>query len=145
MERIKMFIAATNEKINTFFITCFVALKFSLIALGGLTVLLFLISSGVLAVIASFSLMYLYSAFVSAFVVSHLWLWFVVPIFGVSVLSFPQAFGLSLLVNYWTFQHFSQHIRDTRTWKEKIPETLGLLSRPWFILLVGWACYHFFI
>src|SRR6266404_2677862 len=136
MEHIKQFIEAIKDKIHSFLLITLVAIKFILISLGGLAILGFFVGSGALILISAFALMYLYSAFVSAFVGAHLWLWFVVPVFGVSPLTFPQAFGLSLLLNYWTHQHFSQHIRDERKWKEKMPETLGLLSRPWWILAV---------
>lgn len=145
MERIKKWIDTANDKINSFALGVLVALKFILIALGGLTILTFFVGSGALAVIGVFAAMYLYSAFVSAFVVTHLWLWFIVPVFGFAPLTFPQAFGLSLLLNYCTYHHFSQHVRDERTWKEKLPETIGLLTRPWWVLLVAFLCHHFFM
>lgn len=145
MEHIKQFLGTVTDKVYSFLLTVVVTIKFILISLGGLAILGFFLGGGAMALMFVFALMYLYSAFVSAFVGSHLWLWFVVPIFGVSALTFPQAFGLALLLNYWTHQHFSQHTRDERTWKQKMPETIGLLSRPWWILLTAWVCHHFFM
>lgn len=145
MEHIKIFMEKIGDKFNTIISMIFVAIKFTIIGIGGLTILGVCIGSGIFALAFLFAIIYLYSAFVSAVVGSYLWLWFVVPVFGVSALTFPQAFGLSLLLNYWTYHHMSQRISDKRTLKEKLPETIGLVIRPWLILAIGWICYHYYI
>jgi disulfide bond formation protein DsbB len=95
-------------------------------------------------VLALFALMMLYGAWVGAFVSVHLWTWFVVPTFGLVPLKMPVAFGLALLVGLWTRQLIKGHKED-RPAKDQIAEVIGQLSTPWFVLLCGYVCHHFFM
>jgi len=86
----------------------------------------------------------LYGAWAAAFVSVHLWTWFVVPTFGLAPLKMPVAFGLALLVGLWTHQHIKGHKEDRPT-KDQIAEIIGQLAAPWFVLLCGYVCHHFFM
>jgi disulfide bond formation protein DsbB len=90
------------------------------------------------------TLMMLYGAWAGAFVSVHLWTWFVVPTFGLAPLKMPTAFGLALLVGLWTHRYTTGH-KDERSWKEKGAEAIGHLIGPWFVLLCGYVCHHFFM
>lgn len=90
------------------------------------------------------SIIALYGAWAGAFVSVHLWLWFVVPTFGLAPLKMSAAFGIALLVGLWTHHHHTGH-KDERSGKEKISEAIGLLIGPWFVLLCGYVCHHFFM
>ncbi len=53
------------------------------------------------------------SAFLNAFVLSKLWLWFAVPIFHFSPLSYAQAMGISLLVGFITTHYIKEPEKDS--------------------------------
>ena len=103
------------------------------------------VTGTVIGVLILFALMGLYGAWAGAFVGVKLWAWFVVPIFGLPALTLPQAFGLSLLCHFWTWQHFSAKCKDERPIGEKVAEVVGLLIAPWFTLLMAWICHTYFM
>lgn len=105
----------------------------------------FAVTGGVVLVLLIAALFGLYGAWAAAYVGVHLWAWFVVPVFGLPMLTLPQAFGLSLLCHYWTWQHFSQHTKDERPLSERVSELAGLVIMPWFVLLMGWICKAYFM
>jgi disulfide bond formation protein DsbB len=80
----------------------------------------------------------LYGAWAGAFVATHLWAWYVMPAFGVASLKMIHAFGIFLLINFWTYHHRSQYIKDERTGGAKATEILMLMAYPWMVLLFGW-------
>jgi len=87
-----------------------------------------------------------YMVWASAFVSVHLWIWFVVPVFGLTPLTMPQAYGIALLVNYWTYHHtFSQFNQDKKEWSEQLTEIFTILIIPWLYFVCGWICYNFFM
>jgi hypothetical protein len=102
-------------------------------------------AASLLTVFAGLGALFLYGCWASAFVIVHLWTWFVIPVFGVAALTLPQAYGLALITGFMTYQHYSHYNKDEREWEEKAVEICLLLARPWLILLVGWACHHFFM
>ncbi len=82
---------------------------------------------GLITALLIFVLLMLYSSWATAFVGVHLWIWFIVPaVFHVFVLTMPQAFGLSLLIGYLTYQ-FHQGTKDERDIKEKVIKLVTLL------------------
>lgn len=99
---------------------------------------------GLIVALLLFCGVMLYGAWAGAFVGSHLWLWFVVPTFGLAPLTMPQAFGISLLISFWTY-HFKAGHKDEREFKEKAAEIIGICLMPWITLLIGFICYHFFM
>jgi len=89
--------------------------------------------------------LFLYSAWAGAFVGVKLWAWFVVPVFGFKAVTLPQAFGLSLLIGYWTKQHFNNHAKDERDVTTKAVEFCSLLAYPWLVLLFGFICKSYWM
>ena len=79
-----------------------------------------------------------YAFWSSAFILTHLWAWFIVAPFGLPALGFYQAMGLAVLVGYMTHQHITIPIKDEREAKEKITEVICALLRPWLALLCGY-------
>src|ERR1035438_7709282 len=104
----------------------------------------FIYTSGFVAALVIGTLIILYGAWAGAFVGTHLWLWFVVPTFEVAPLTMPQAFGLALLVGYWTY-HFRAGQKDERDKSKKVIEFFGIIAGPWITLLIGYICHHFFM
>lgn len=86
-----------------------------------------------------------YVVWANAYVGSTLWAWFIVPTFGLSALTLPQAWGISLIVCLWTKQMFTCKSKDERTTAEKIGEVIGVMLWPWVLLFFGWVCHHFFM
>lgn len=104
----------------------------------------FLIVAAIVFGLVGLPLVALYSAWAGAFVGVHLWIWFVVPIFHIAPLTMPQAFGLAMLINFWTY-HFKAGVKDVRENKEKYIELIGIVIFPWSTLLTGYICHQFFM
>jgi len=82
----------------------------------------------------------------SGYVLSVLWKWFFVSAFSVSDISIANAIGVSMVVNYMTYQYDSSNQRtDTRSGTEQLVSSIlyGLL-KPTFALFFGWVV-HFWI
>lgn len=95
---------------------------------------------GILAIFAGVLGMAVLLGALRGFVAAKLWLWFVVPTFGVAPLPIAAAFGLALLVGYLTHQ-------TPPTIKKEYREssTALLLLSPLVTLLVGWVAHTFFM
>lgn len=100
---------------------------------------------GVIGVLLLFVVLSIYGVWAGAFVGSHLWAWFVSPVFGLPLLTKAQAWGIALLTGYWTHQHITIPIKDERPLSEKVAQIVGLMLYPWFILLIGYVCHRFFL
>jgi len=70
-----------------------------------------------------------------AWVLTYLWAWFVVPLFGLPVLTLAQAFGLSLVIHYF---HPTTDFREL-TSKESKQLCLHYFAKPAVVLLFGWV------
>jgi uncharacterized membrane protein len=57
------------------------------------------------------------------FVLTVLWGWFIVPVFGLPALGLAPALGLTVLLNYL----FAAHTREARSLGTIFQETLGVL------------------
>jgi hypothetical protein len=76
------------------------------------------------------------SAVTRGFVLTKLWLWFIVPTFGLPKLSIPIAIGLALVVGLLT-EHSNQH-KDDRETSDKVAAIIGSLLTPFLVLLCGY-------
>lgn len=73
----------------------------------------------------------------SGYTISVLWLWFVVPSFGLAALSIPQAMGISLIVSYLTHQLPKKDEKEDS--KNELWRAIGFsLVRPFLALAIGW-------
>lgn len=78
----------------------------------------------------------------SGFVLTKLWLWFIVPVFALAPLAIVPAIGLAIVVSYLTL-----HV----PYQKEQPSYGGLLGHqissgiihPLFALLVGWCVHQF--
>jgi len=87
------------------------------------------IGSMLLSVIFSVCLIYL--AFANDYVCYHFWKWFIVPTFGLKMLTIPQSIGLNLVVG---FLSHTPTYNKAETDQAKI--ALGFVM-PWISLLSG--------
>ena len=75
----------------------------------------------------------------SGYALSVLWDWFVVVTFSTESLSIPAAIGLSLIVNYITYQYNEQQTDDTISQAERLGKAVFMaVARPCIALLTGW-------
>jgi len=92
----------------------------------------------ILGATAGLSLLVLLEMTLSGYVISVLWLWFIVPTFNVAAISIPQSMGVALLVGYLTKQY------KTDIKNEDPIEVIGksiflILFKAAFALSVGWV------
>lgn len=93
-----------------------------------------------LAILALFGIPVLLaaSAIWRGFVLSLLWAWFIVPLFGLPALSIPYAIGLSIVVGF--LSHQAGKVDDDQNWGSAV--TVAALY-PALALLAGWIVTKF--
>jgi hypothetical protein len=91
---------------------------------------------GILGAITFIVLISIYSMFVSAFVISYLWVWFLVPL-GLKSLVFWHYAGISLIVGYLTHQADGDKIKEEYK-EDGYSKIVMALIKPWLILLFGY-------
>jgi len=69
-------------------------------------------------------------------VLVKLWSWFIVPVFGLPILSTPQAIGISLVIQY--FVGVNNGTKDN-TREEKVKGIINLFLMPIIALLLGFV------
>ena len=77
----------------------------------------------------------------SGYVLTFLWAWFIVPMFGVSPLSTLQAIGLALVARYFTYQYPTEE-EDTSE-DGIIRRRVFVLLYPLVALCIGWIVKSF--
>lgn len=73
----------------------------------------------------------------NGFVLTKLWLWFAVPMFGVAPLTIPAAIGIAMMVSYLTHQ-YQQENKEEDGIERMIKQTLLMIFKPAVALLFGW-------
>ena len=88
--------------------------------------------------ILGFPTLIIVSSIWRGYVLSILWAWFLVPAFGLPVLSIPSAIGLSLVVSMLTNHRTGREVEE----KGRIWTTLSLpFAGPALFLLCGWVVH----
>ena len=87
----------------------------------------------------------IYSIWANAYVGKILWEWFVANTFNLPPLTMAQAWGLSMIITMWTYQHNPCKSKEERDKIVVVTEWLVLAAQPWIYLFFGWICYHYFI
>lgn len=80
-----------------------------------------------------------------AWVLSKLWLWYIVPVFNIPVPSLPLLFGLSLVAHVLTHQTTPTSLPKDTSKEERIVFNLGGFLRPLFALIIGYFCKSWFL
>ena len=75
------------------------------------------------------------------YVLTILWSWFVMPIFGLPALAVAPAIGFALFVSYLTYQVDARREAEVENRLEKNLITVSAL--PLAVLGVGWVIQHF--
>lgn len=72
-------------------------------------------------------------------IVHLLWLWFVVPVFSVPLLTIGQSIGLSMLINFLTYHQLESQASKESNWEP----FLTVLFYQFFVLGFGWLIHLF--
>lgn len=78
----------------------------------------------------------------NGWVLSLLWEWFVVSVFGVPALGIAQAIGLSIIIGFLT-RHVSYAKADEDALKNLIKAYIAAFFSPLFTLGVAWIVHQF--
>jgi hypothetical protein len=74
----------------------------------------------------------------NGWVLSILWGWFIVPLFGLPVLSIPYAIGMALIVGM-----FKGQTKDLSNDDEKVAVVAKIFLFPFIALFIGWIVKGF--
>jgi hypothetical protein len=97
-----------------------------------------------LAVLIGLAAFAAYIIWANAYVGAILWGWFVAPVFGLPLLSKAQAWGIAIMVAFWTHQRESRDNDDESKSTFSI-RLITLMLAPWVGLGIGWICHHYFL
>jgi hypothetical protein len=73
----------------------------------------------------------------SAFVITMLWTWFAVAVFGLPVLSIVAVFGLELLVNTFMFNPYTTNVQE----KDAVQASSEIIGVSALALLAGFLLH----
>jgi len=97
-------------------------------------------SEGILALILLFCVALPLEVFLNAWVITKLWSWFIIPQFGLSVLSYVNAAGFALFVGVLTHQDLSEIQKkesDDSIWSKTIVAFFKIVFKPLFVLALA--------
>lgn len=95
-----------------------------------------------IGVAASVPLLIIVSYLINGFVLSKMWLWFIVTTFDAPMLNIPQAIGVAMIVGFLT-QHPAPKNKDgEKEWSQIITSVLSALIAPFITLLIAWTVYN---
>jgi hypothetical protein len=83
------------------------------------------------------------ASIIKGFVITQLWLWFVVPIFEAEPLRIIEAIGLVFLINYITAKKERKELDKDEYWAFFIAKTKHLIALSGWALLSGWILQMF--
>ena len=82
------------------------------------------------------------SIFLTAFALTNLWTWFIVP-FGIVKISYAWALGLSVLINYFT-NDYTYKVPIEGHDRDKVMHDITVsIAKPLFAYGFGWLIFLF--
>ena len=91
----------------------------------------------ILAKILGFLVIMIVATLWSAYVLTKLWGWFVIPTFELPELSVAAAVGLALIVSYLTYQHRHEESTGDSYAEVLMSAIFAAFMRPLFALILG--------
>ena len=82
------------------------------------------------------------SPIINGFVITKLWLWFVVPTFEANPLRVVEAIGLMFLINYIKAKRDNEADKD-KFWEQFATNIIFMFLMAGFALLSGWIVQMF--
>lgn len=95
----------------------------------------------VLIVLAAVTALIILFTIIRGWVLTYLWHWFAVPIFGVPELGIVQAIGISLVIAFLTHEHSSLAIKAEH--KDSSQAMLTGVTVPFITLFIGYIVHLF--
>jgi len=80
---------------------------------------------------------------VRGFVITKLWIWFIVPIFETTPLRLVEAIGLSFIIGFIIYRKSSKSDDGESFWAAFVSSIVETLSASIFALLFGWIIQLF--
>ena len=77
------------------------------------------------------------------FVLSKLWLWFVVPATGLNPIGVANAIGLSFFVGYFKSDIVKDYSGEKNVVDAAAKDLMTAYLRPFWLLLIGWIIVSF--
>lgn len=96
---------------------------------------------GSLIVFVIFGGFIIYFSWAHAFVITKLWAWFIVPIFGVEPIKLLPAMGLTILIGLFTQGHTILNIKSEENEDNRGLKVFLLIVCPWVSLLFGYIVH----
>ncbi len=79
------------------------------------------------------------ATFINGWVLSILWGWFIVPVFGLPGLSIVQSIGIAMTIGFLITKSEGSTKSDSQPWIDIISAYIGrILIAPIGILAIGW-------
>ena len=82
-------------------------------------------------------------AIVGGYVLSVMWGWFIVPLFGLPLLSIPYAIGLNLIVSFLTQPNYKPSSDKEKAISKVVAEIMVGAFSPLMYLGIGWIVLQF--
>ena len=93
--------------------------------------------------IALFAALFVGGSLMYGWAIQKLWLWFVVPVFSLPSLTFPQAIGLGFLVRFMTTELENSDDKPTG-WENAVARVVTtVILRPLIAVGTGWIVVQF--
>jgi len=89
-----------------------------------------------IGILASFVILVILNAIYSGYVLSILWGWFVSPVFNIAELTINSAIGISLVINFLTYQSDAAKEADKSDFFGKL--IARIIIMPTTALIIGW-------
>jgi hypothetical protein len=94
--------------------------------------------------IVTFFLIWAIGSLWSGYVLTVLWMWFVVPTFHLPPLSVAAAIGLAIVIGYLTHQIDMNSQNKEESWDERFSKAAAYATiKPAFALFFGWIVHLF--
>jgi Na+(H+)/acetate symporter ActP len=82
----------------------------------------------------------LFSTIANGWVLSILWEWFIVPVFGLPSLSVPTAIGIAIITSMLTSK-IAYKDKDKQEMMDNVAALVGVLLSPFITLLFGYIVH----
>ena len=99
---------------------------------------------GALLVVMMLPVMLVVGYALKGFVLSTLWGWFMVPLFGLPSLGLIPAIGVAMVVSFLTFHYVREPaVPEDKKWESAIASFGFAVLYPLFTLFIGWIAHLF--
>lgn len=95
----------------------------------------------ILGLFAFITLMIAAVSVVNGFILSTMWGWFIVPLFGLPALNIPAAIGISMVVSLFAYRRPEKN----KDMKEAWADLATAIAGRFIVLFAGWVLKSYFM